>query len=89
MKFYKTVFHYEQSVITQSVYFGHNLMKFQILLHVHLLLGNGLVNKFPRRELLGKHSVDRLPKDKEGCVFYVVRGRPRARNGPMNSQSDM
>jgi hypothetical protein len=31
-----------------------------ILLHVHPLLGNVLVNKFPRREIPGKHSIARL-----------------------------
>jgi hypothetical protein len=30
-----------------------------LLLHVHPLLGNGLVNKFPRRQILGKQSVAR------------------------------
>jgi hypothetical protein len=28
-----------------------------ILLHVHPLLGNGLVNKFPRRQIPGKQSI--------------------------------
>jgi hypothetical protein len=31
-----------------------------ILLHVHPLLGNMLLNKFPRRQILGKQSVARL-----------------------------
>jgi hypothetical protein len=31
-----------------------------ILLHVHPLLGNVLVNEFPRRQILGKQSVARL-----------------------------
>jgi hypothetical protein len=30
-----------------------------ILLHVYPLLGNGLVNKFPRRQILDKQSVAR------------------------------
>jgi hypothetical protein len=30
------------------------------MLHVHPYLGNGLVNKFPRRQVLGKQSVARL-----------------------------
>jgi hypothetical protein len=59
-----------------------------ILLHVHSLLGNVLINKFPRREILGKQSVAMLRNNKEGCVFYVVRATPNAVNGPMNSQSD-
>jgi hypothetical protein len=43
------------------------------MLHVHELLGNVLVNKFSRREILGKQSVARLCNNRRGCVFYVVR----------------
>jgi hypothetical protein len=31
-----------------------------VLLHVHPLLGNVLVNKFPRTQILGKESIVRL-----------------------------
>jgi hypothetical protein len=58
-----------------------------ILLHVHPLLGNGLVIKFPRRQILDKQSVARLRNNKWGCVFYIVRATPSAGNGPINSQS--
>jgi hypothetical protein len=42
-----------------------------ILLHVHLLLGNALVNKLPRRQILGKQSVAMLRNNRGGCVFRV------------------
>jgi hypothetical protein len=32
----------------------------RILLHAHPLLGSVLVNKFPRRQIVGKQSVARL-----------------------------
>jgi hypothetical protein len=41
-----------------------------ILLHVHPLLGNELVNKFPRGQILGTHSVSRLRNNRE-AVFSV------------------
>jgi hypothetical protein len=41
-----------------------------ILLHVHPLLGNGLVNKFPRRQILGKQSVGKL-RNNRGTVTEV------------------
>jgi hypothetical protein len=46
-----------------------------ILLHVHPLLGNGLVNKFPRRQYLGKQSFVRLRNNPNNriSVFNVVR----------------
>jgi hypothetical protein len=43
----------------------------KILLHVHTLLGNVLVNKFPRRQFLGKVSVARLRNKRGTCVFRV------------------
>jgi hypothetical protein len=58
------------------------------LLHVHTLLGNRLVNKFPRRQILDKQSVARLRNYRRGCVFYVFRTKASAGNVPMNSQSD-
>jgi hypothetical protein len=45
----------------------------QILLHVHPLLGNVFVNKFPRKQILGKQSVARLRKNR-GCCVFCVRG---------------
>jgi hypothetical protein len=59
-----------------------------ILLHVHTLLGNVLVNKFPRRQILCKQSDVRLRNNRGGCIFYVVRATPSSGNGPVNSQSD-
>jgi hypothetical protein len=29
--------------------------------------------KIPRRQILGKHSVARLRRNRRGCVFYIVR----------------
>jgi hypothetical protein len=57
-----------------------------IFLHVHPLLGNGLVNKFSR--FLVNSPFARLRNSRECCVFYVIRATPSAGNGPMNSQSD-
>jgi hypothetical protein len=42
-----------------------------ILLHVHPLLGSVLVNKFPRRQILGKKSVARSRNNRGSCVFRV------------------
>jgi hypothetical protein len=39
--------------------------------HVHPLLGNVLVNKFPRRQILGKESVARSRNNRGSCVFCV------------------
>jgi hypothetical protein len=52
-----------------------------ILLHVHSLLGNGLVNKFPRRQILGKESVAKLHNNSDygRSVFSVVRAMPNAK----------
>jgi hypothetical protein len=54
---------------------------FCILLHVHSLLSNRLVNKFPRRQILGKQSVARLCNntDNRRGIFSVVRPMPSAR----------
>jgi hypothetical protein len=59
-----------------------------ILLHVHPLVGNGLVNKFPRRQILVKQPFASLRNSRGGCVFCVVRATPSTGNGPMNSHSD-
>jgi hypothetical protein len=40
-----------------------------VFLHVYPLLGNVLVNKFPRRQILGKESVDRSRNSRGSCVF--------------------
>jgi hypothetical protein len=42
-----------------------------LLLHVHPLLGNVLVNKFPRGQILGKRSIARLRNSRGKCVFHV------------------
>jgi hypothetical protein len=49
-----------------------------VRLHVHSLLGNGFVNKFPQRQILGKQSVARLRNNYENrrSVFNVVRSMP-------------
>jgi hypothetical protein len=60
-----------------------------ILLHVCPLLGNGLVNIFPRRQILGEESVARLSNNTGGGVFYVVHAMHSAGNGQLNSHSDM
>jgi hypothetical protein len=44
-------------------------------MHVHPLLGNELVNEFPRRQILGKQSVARLRNNRGGYVFYVARAK--------------
>jgi hypothetical protein len=41
------------------------------MLHVHPLLGNVLVNKFPRKEILGNQSVAKLCNNKGSYVFRV------------------
>jgi hypothetical protein len=53
------------------------------LLLVHPLLGNVLVNKFLRREILGKQSIARLDNNGRRCIFYVVRAEQRCDNGVM------
>jgi hypothetical protein len=52
---------------------GRNCLSI-ILLHVHPLLGNGLVNKFPRSQILAKQSVARLHNNSGNrrSVFNVV-----------------
>jgi hypothetical protein len=57
------------------------------MLHVHLLLGNVLVNEFPRRKILEKQSVAMLSNNKGGCVYYVVRAKQEKKNGVMQSVS--
>jgi hypothetical protein len=42
-----------------------------LLLHVHPLLGNVLINKFSRIQILGKQSVVRLRSNRGSCVFRV------------------
>jgi hypothetical protein len=50
--------------------FRMNSLKEGAMLRVHPLLGNRLVNSFPRRQLLGKQSVARLATLKE-AVFSM------------------
>jgi hypothetical protein len=52
-----------------------------VLLHAHPLLGSVLVNKFPRRPILGKQSVARLLNNSRGCVLYVVRSKQQQEQG--------
>jgi hypothetical protein len=47
---------------------------------LYTLLGNVLVNKFPRRQFLGKQSVARLRNNNLGCVFYVVHAEQQWNN---------
>jgi hypothetical protein len=48
----------------------------EVSLHVHPLLGNRLVNKFPRRQILGKQSVDRLRNNRGGLFSMSSASRP-------------
>jgi hypothetical protein len=58
-----------------------------LLLHVHPLLGNVLVNDFPQRQILDKQSVARLRSSRGGRVFYVVRAKQQYNKGVMQSVS--
>jgi hypothetical protein len=50
------------------------------MLHVHPLLRNGLVNKFPRRQILGKQFIAGLRNNSDNrSVFNVVRAMPSAK----------
>jgi hypothetical protein len=64
----------DSSSITLTDYFRYDV-PLKILLHVHPLLGNVLVNRFPRRQILSKQCVARLRNNRGGCVFYVVRSK--------------
>jgi hypothetical protein len=67
-----------------------------VLLHVHPLLGNVLVNKFPRRQILVKESVARLRNNRE-AMFSVssessnsrttVLRNPFLSNGTVNTST--
>jgi hypothetical protein len=50
----------------------HNFHKLYILWHVNAFPGNGLVNKFPRRQILGKQSVARLHNNKGMSVNILT-----------------
>jgi hypothetical protein len=52
-----------------------------ILLHVHPLLGNGLVNKFLQKQIPAKQFVARLHNnsDNRRSVFNLVRTMPSAK----------
>jgi hypothetical protein len=75
--------HLRNILVRKFVLYGHHTRL------AHPLLGNRLINKFPRRQILGKQSVDKLCKNRGGCVLCVVCATPSAGNGPMNSQFDM
>jgi hypothetical protein len=51
-----------------------------ILLHVHLLLGNRFLNKFPRRQILVKQSVVRS-HNKRTNVYRSLLGNHQRANG--------
>jgi hypothetical protein len=52
----------------------------KILLHVHPLLSNGLVNKSPWRQILGKQSLARLCNNSDNrSVYTVVCAMPSAK----------
>jgi hypothetical protein len=51
-----------------------------IVLYVHPLLGNGLVNKFPRRQIFGKQSVARSRNNKTN-VYSSLLGNNQSANG--------
>jgi hypothetical protein len=70
-------------MLTTLTYSHHHY----ILLHVHPLLGNVLVKKFPRKQIFGKQSVARLRNNRWGYVFYVVRAKQRRNNGVMQPVS--
>jgi hypothetical protein len=55
-----------------------------VLLYVHPMLGNVLVNKFPRRQILGKQSVARLHNNRWGYVFYAVCAKQQRITGLYN-----
>jgi hypothetical protein len=57
------------------------------MLYVYPLLGNMLLNKFLRRQILGKESVARLYNNRGDCVLYVVRAKQQQNNGVMQSVS--
>jgi hypothetical protein len=49
-----------------------------VLLHVYPLLGNGLVKKFPRRQILGKQSVARSRNNKTNAYSSLLGNNQRA-----------
>jgi hypothetical protein len=51
------------------------------MLHVHPLLGNVLVNKLPRRQILGKESDAGLRNNRGGCFLPCPRWRQAAVDG--------
>jgi hypothetical protein len=78
----KTCFEYTTSLILRLTLSGmlKNWRVLIILLHVHPLLGNGLVNKFPRSQIVSKQSVARLRNNpNRRNVFNVVRAMPSAK----------
>jgi hypothetical protein len=51
-----------------------------VLLHVHPLLGNGLVNKFLGRQILGEQSAARLCNNRTN-VYSSLLGNSQHANG--------
>jgi hypothetical protein len=69
-------------LIKNPCYFVHSIYAvIQIMLHVHPLLGNGLVNNFALKQILGKQSVARLRNnsDNRRSVFDVVCTMPSSK----------
>jgi hypothetical protein len=78
------------NVYNQNAYFSGNGVRTSLVagaLKALPLLGNVLVNKFPRRQILGKQSVAGLRNNRRGCVFYVVRAEQLWNNGVMQPVS--
>jgi hypothetical protein len=54
-------------------YFGDvSVLEGAMLLYGHPLLGNGLVNKFPRRQILGKQFVGRSHNDRTNVCSSLL-----------------
>jgi hypothetical protein len=61
------------------MYKVQNLFELLLLLHLHQLLGNGLVNKFPRRQILGKESVAGL-RNNRGISVNILTATNTIKN---------
>jgi hypothetical protein len=62
-----------------SLLFG-SFTRFYTITCTHPLLGNGLVNKLPRRQILGKQSVDRSRNNRTN-VYSSLKGNIKRANG--------
>jgi hypothetical protein len=67
-------------ISTRTIYFHVRKIYF-----FHVKYCNGFDQRVVRQELC-KHGPTR--NNTGGCLFYVVRARANAANGPMNSHSD-